>query len=138
MNWLDVVLLLALAGSVVASFRSGFTREVIGLATLIAAILLATWFYAPAGHWLVPYVSSPAVAHFCGFFLVFVVVLVLGGLVGLVLARMLRLVGLSFFDRLLGAGFGVVRGALLAVVIVLAIMAFSPGPAPPRAVVRSR
>ena len=31
MNWLDVVLLILLLGSVVTSFSAGLTREVVGL-----------------------------------------------------------------------------------------------------------
>ena len=52
----------------------------------------------------------------------------------------MKAVGLSLFDRLLGAGFGAVRGLLLAVAVVVAIVAFTPGTgdAPPTAVVHSR
>ena len=49
MNWLDIVLLLVLAGSVVTSFSTGLTREVVGLFSMIAALVLAIWFYGTAG-----------------------------------------------------------------------------------------
>ena len=71
MNWLDVVLLLILAVSVVASFRKGFSREVIGLVSVVLALLLGTWFYGTASALLQPYLSSRSVANFAGFFLVF-------------------------------------------------------------------
>jgi uncharacterized membrane protein required for colicin V production len=41
-------------------------------------------------------------------------------------------------DRLFGLMFGVARGLLLAAALVMAIMAFTPGTAPPDAVVHSR
>jgi membrane protein required for colicin V production len=68
---------------------------------------------------------------FCG-------VLLVGALVGFVVGRFLKVTGLSFFDRLLGAGFGVLRAAVIAVVVVAGLMAFSHGDAPPAAVENSR
>lgn len=138
MNWLDVVLLLLLLGSVVSSFSSGLTREIVGLVSMIVALVLAIWFYGTAGAFLLPYVSSPGVANFCGFLIVFFGVLILGSLVGYTLGRFIKVTGLSFVDRLLGAGFGLVRGLLICVALVLALLAFSPGKEPPDAVVHSR
>jgi membrane protein required for colicin V production len=99
---------------------------------------LAIWFYGSAGAILLPYVSSPGIANFCGFLVVFVGVLVAGALIGRLLGRMMRAAGLSFVDRLLGAGFGVVRGLLISIAVVLALLAFTPGKSPPNAVVHSR
>lgn len=138
MNWLDVVLLILLLGSVVTSFSAGLTREVVGLVSMIAALALATWFYGTAGIFLLPYVSSPGVAHFCGFLIVFCGVLLLGSLLGYVLGRLMKVAGLSFVDRLLGAGFGVARGLLISIALILALLAFTPGKSPPNAVVNSR
>ena len=42
------------------------------------------------------------------------------------MSRFLRTIGLSFFDRLLGAGFGLVRGLLIAIALLTAFMAFGP------------
>lgn len=138
MNWLDVVLLLVLVGSVVTSFSTGLAREVVGLVSMIAALVLALWFYGTAGSFLQPYVSSPGIANFCGFLVVFCGVLVLGALLGRVLRRMMKVAGLSFVDRLLGAGFGVLRGTLISIALVLALLAFTPGKSPPNAVVHSK
>jgi membrane protein required for colicin V production len=138
MNWLDIVLLIVLVGSVVTSFSTGLAREVVGLVSMVAALVLAIWFYGSAGAILLPYVSSPGIAHFCGFLIVFVGVLVAGALIGRVLGRMMKAAGLSFVDRLLGAGFGVVRGLLISIAFVLALLAFTPGKSPPTAVVHSR
>jgi membrane protein required for colicin V production len=138
MNWLDIVLLLVLAASVVTSFRKGFTREAIGLVSVTVALAAGTWFYGTAGAFLLPYVSSPTVAHFAGFFLIFFGVLLLGGLVSYLAGRFLRVTGLSVFDHALGAGFGILRGVVISVALILGIMAFSQGENPPAAVVNSR
>ena len=138
MNWLDVVLLLILASSIVTSFRKGFTRELIGLASVVLGLLLGSWFYGSAGALVEPYVSSPAAAHFAGFFLVFFAVVLLGSLLSFVLGKFLKVTGLSLFDHVLGAGFGLVRGGLIAVALLMGIMAFSRSGKPPESVVNSR
>jgi membrane protein required for colicin V production len=140
-NWLDAILILLLAISVARSFAKGLTREVVGLLSVLIGILAACWFYAPAAAFIEPHVSSRAVAAFCGFLAVFTGVLLLGSLTGYLLARLLRITGLSFFDRLLGAVFGIVRGVLLASTLVMAILAFAPGAradTPPAVVAHSR
>jgi len=138
MNWLDVVVLAILAVSVALSFRKGLTREVIGLASVVLAILLGIWFYGTAGSFLVPYLSSRALANFAGFLLVFCAVMLVGHLVSYIVGKFLKVTGLSIFDHLLGAVFGAVRGILIAVALIMAIMAFSQGDKPPASVVDSR
>jgi len=138
MNWLDAVLILILVVSVLTSYRKGFSREVIGLAATIAGLLLGSWFYGSAGAFLRPYVSSPTVANFAGFFMVFFGVLILGAVLGFFIGKFLRVTGLSIFDHALGAGFGLVRGVLIAVALIMGIMAFSATGNAPDSVVHSR
>jgi membrane protein required for colicin V production len=138
MNWLDIVLAIILAASVLMSFRKGLSREVIGLVSVVLALVLGIWFYGTAGAFLLSYVSSPKVAHFAGFCLVFVGVILLGSLVSYIVGKFLRVTGLSIIDHALGAGFGLLRGTLAAVALVMGMMAFSQGDKPPAAVVDSR
>lgn len=138
MNWLDLLLLLIIAGSVYTSFRKGLSREVIGLVTVCCALLLGIWLYGNAGSYLLPYLSSRSVANFAGFGIVFCGVLLLGSVVSAIAGRFLKITGLSLFDHVLGAGFGIVRGILISVALITAILAFSPGDAPPAPVVNSR
>jgi len=139
MNHLDAVLLLILAVSVATSFRKGLSREVIGLAAVVLALLLGIWFYGTAGFFLLPYVSSRSVANLAGFFLVFLAVMILGSVVSHFTGKFLKVTGLSFVDHLLGAGFGVLRGVVIAVALITGVMAFSTdADHPPESVVHSR
>jgi membrane protein required for colicin V production len=138
MNWLDIVLLIIVGASVVTSFRKGLSREIIGLIAVILAFVLGSWFYGTAGALFEPYLSSPAMAHFAGFAVVFGGVLILGALVSWMVGRFLKVTGLSFFDHLLGAGFGLARGVLIGIALVMGIMAFSASGQPPSSVVHSR
>ena len=138
MNWLDVVVLAVLVVSAALSFRKGLTREVVGLASAVLAILLGIWFYGTAGSFLEPYLSSRGLANFAGFLLVFGGVLLVGHLVSYAIGKFLKVTGLSIFDHLLGAVFGALRGLLITVALVMAIMAFSAADQPPSSVVNSR
>jgi len=124
MNWLDIVLVCILAISIADGIWKGFTRGVIGLAAMLLGILLGLWFYGVAGGAIEPYLSSKTLANFLGFFIVFGSVQVAGALLGWALAKIFKWVGLSWLDRALGAGFGIVRGGIFAVAFLLAMMAF--------------
>jgi membrane protein required for colicin V production len=138
MNWLDILLIAILAGSTLLSFRKGFSREVIGLVSVIAALLVGIWFYGLAGSLLTPYLSSRGLANFAGFLLVFGGVMLAGAAVSAITGRFLKVTGLSIPDRLLGAAFGLARGLIVAIALVMGAMAFSVGDRPPAAVVNSR
>src|SRR5581483_7473269 len=97
-----------------------------------------SWLYGLVGGHLLPYLSSRAVANFAGFALVFCGVMLVGSLVSFIFGKFLKVTGLSFFDHLLGAGFGIVRGILISAALVMGIMAFAQGDRPPTAVVQSR
>jgi membrane protein required for colicin V production len=138
MNWLDIVLAIILAASVAAGFRRGLSRQIIGLVSVVLALLLGIWFYGNVGYYLLPYASSRTLANAGGFAVVFCGVLVLGVLVSSVVGKFLKVTGLSIFDHLLGAGFGVLRGLVFAIAIIMGAMAFSRGDKPPEAIVDSR
>jgi len=137
LNWLDIVLLILLAASTAGGLIKGFTRLVIGLAAAVIGLFCALWFYGAAGSFLTPYVSHKAIANFIGFVLIFAGTIIAGAIVARLLGLLLKWAGLSWLDRLAGGAFGLVRGAVIGIALVLALMAFSPKP-PPRSVVRSR
>jgi membrane protein required for colicin V production len=138
MNWLDFVLALILIASGVAGLRRGFSRQIIGLISGVLALLLGIWFYGTVGFYLLPYASSRTLANAGGFAVVFCGVLLLGALVSFAVGRFVAVTGLSIVDHLLGAGFGLLRGLLFAIAIILGVMAFSRGDKPPEAIVHSR
>jgi membrane protein required for colicin V production len=138
MNWLDIVLFLIVALSVLTSFRKGLSREIIGLASVLLGLLLGIWFYGTASIYVQPYVSSPLAAKLAGFFLVFTLVFLAGVLVRFIVGKFLRITKLSFVDHLLGAVFGALRGLLIAVALLTGVMAFARDGKPPAAIEESR
>jgi membrane protein required for colicin V production len=131
MSWLDIVVLVIVGYSVLAGFSGGFARVGVGFAATVLGIICGFWFYGIAAVHVADYVSSRGVANLIGFLLVFGAFVLAGALVGRILASLFKWVGLSWLDRLLGAAFGFVRGAVIAVALVTVILAFAPVPPPP-------
>ncbi len=141
MNWLDLTLGAIVLVSAVAAARKGLSREVIGLAASLLGLLLAAWFYRSVGARLTPYISSEWAASLGGFVLIFFGVLILGAILSSVVSGLLKTIGLSTIDRLLGAFFGLARGLLFGFGLVTLLLAFLPGSKPgkpPSAVIQSR
>jgi membrane protein required for colicin V production len=127
---LDLLLVVIVGGSIVGGFLSGFARAGIGFMAAIMGVLCGFWFYGVPAAWIHTYVSSTAFCNLAGFLLVFIGCVVVGGLIGKLLAKLLKWTGLSWLDRIMGAGFGFVRGTLAAVAFVAVLMAFTPKPVP--------
>lgn len=118
MIWVDWALLGALAISIVIGIFRGFTREVLGLASWILAIVAALLFAPFTAVYLEPHISVPSIRIASAYGLVFFSGLVLGAIVTAIISALVRKSPLSGIDRSIGAGFGLLRGVLLAVVVV--------------------
>jgi membrane protein required for colicin V production len=138
MNWLDIIILLIVASTMIAAFRKGLVREIVGLASVVLALLLGSWFYGTFAGYLAPYMSSRSLANAAGFIVVFLGVMLIGAVASYVIGRFLKVTGLSIVDHALGAAFGALRGILIAIALVMAIMAFSKADQPPQSIVNSR
>lgn len=137
MSWIDILLVVVIGFSILSGFSAGFARVGVGFIATILGIFLGFWCYGIAGAYVLDYVSSRAVANLIGFFAIFIGICLIGAIVGQLLARLFKWIGLSWLDRLLGAGFGFIRGVVIAVAMITVLLAFAPSP-PPRSVVDSR
>ncbi len=126
MNLFDWFLVAMLVYSTVVAFVRGFLLELFSLVGLVAGILLAAWNYPALAALLNRLITTASVADVTAFLLIAIGVMIVSALIGRTLHRTADAIGLGFFDRLLGAGFGFVRGCLLGVAILMAAAAFLP------------
>lgn len=119
MTGFDLALIAVVALSTLLAFLRGVVRELIALATWIAAVVLALAFGDPVAAALPGLVANPVARQVLAFALVFVGVLVAGAAVAHLLSRLIRAAGLGFVDRFLGAFFGFARGLGMVVLFVL-------------------
>ena len=118
MIWVDWCLLAALAVSILIGVIRGFTREVLGLASWIMAIAAALLLAPAAAVYLEPHISVPSIRIASAYGLVFLAGLLLGAIVTSLVSLLVRKSPLSGVDRVVGGGFGVIRGVLVAVILV--------------------
>jgi membrane protein required for colicin V production len=126
MNGLDWLIAGILVLSAVHAAAQGFVFELFSLAGTVFGYLLAAWEYPVAASYLAPYVKNDVVAAGAGFLLIFLAVVILAGVTGRIARWATKSVGLHWFDRLLGAAFGFLRGALVVTVLVMAMASFLP------------
>ena len=108
----------------------GFSRTVVSLVAFIAGLFVAAWTYGIPASFLLPYVSSKSVASVLGFLFIFVLILILGGIIGKLLQKLFKWTGLSWLDRLLGCAFGALKAVLFGIVLVMVLTAFPTKPIP--------
>jgi membrane protein required for colicin V production len=127
---LDLLLIAIVGGSVVFGFLAGFARAGVSFLAAIAGVLFGFWFYGIPADFIHRYVGSQTLSSIAGFLVVFFICVLIGALIGKLLAKLLKWTGLSWLDRMMGAGFGLVRGAVAAVAFVSILLAFTPKPMP--------
>jgi membrane protein required for colicin V production len=127
MNWLDWTILAIIVLSVISAAAQGFFFELFSLAGVILGYLLAAWNYQRVAPWFLPHVKSQWAANAAGFFVIFIAIAILAGVAGRIARWAVKEVGLRWFDRFLGAVFGLVKGALVVSVLIMALAAFGPG-----------
>ncbi len=125
-NGFDWFLLLVLAVSTLLAFMRGIIKVLLSLGGLVLGIVAAAWYYRGLAHGLSNVISSFAVAQVVAFLLIAVGIMIVFTVVANLLRRTAKVIGLGFFDRLLGGAFGFVRGCLLGSAAMMAAVAFLP------------
>lgn len=110
---LDWIFAAVLLFSMVLGAWRGLVFEVLSLLSWLAAFALAQWLAVDAAKSLPLGESSEMLQYAAGFVLVFIACVMLGGLIAVMVKKLMASVGLRPVDRVLGALFGVVRGVFL-------------------------
>ena len=126
MTLVDWAVVFILACAVLAGLAQGFFRSVCSLGGLILGLVIASWNYYRVAALLLPLVRIPAIADTIAFLVIALLVMALIGLIGSLLAKAFRLLGLGWLDGLAGAVFGFFQGVLLVVIFILVVVAFFP------------
>ena len=105
--------------SVIVSIWRGFVREVLALASWVVAFVAAQALAETLAAYLPSAVANPSLRLLIAFALVFVLVLFLAALVSIGISKLVRSAGLGPVDRGVGAIFGLLRGMLAVLILVL-------------------
>jgi membrane protein required for colicin V production len=112
-------IILLLSGAL--GYFRGFIRESISLVTWLLGLWLAWHFAYLVNPWLGGALAEPGVREWTGRAIVFFIVLLVGSGIGAFVTHLARrAAGLAMMDRLLGTLFGLMRGAIVVGLLVIA------------------
>lgn len=119
MNSIDYVILAILALSGILGFTRGLIKELMSLIAYIAAGAAALWWGPTMAGWLGSIIETSLLRSAIAYGVVFIGTLLAVGLINLTLGAMISATGLGPADHGLGMLFGIVRGALFVLILVL-------------------
>ena len=119
MTAFDFIAIVVVAISVGFGVWRGFVREVLSLLSWVAAFWLARLFAGVVAGWMPSSWTHQGLRYAIGFIAVMLVSVLVLSLLSMLVVRLVKAAGLTASDRMLGAVFGVLRGLLIVVVLVL-------------------
>ncbi len=123
MNWLDIILVIIIILTTVMGIVKGLVKQVIGLAAVVAGLILASLYYEGTAGLFDAFIKNRLLSNFLGFLLIFIAVLVAGALLGHLITKAMK-GPLAIVNRLFGAVFGLVKAVLICGIIVFALFTF--------------
>lgn len=119
MTVFDYAVLFIIGVSILLSVMRGFLREVMALLAWVVAFWVANLYTAQFAPLLPPSIPTPELRLLAAFAALFFVTLLVMSLIAITLGQLLKAVGVGAWDRGLGAVFGMVRGLVIVLVLVM-------------------
>ncbi len=119
MTWADWAIIAVLGISALISVVRGFVKEAVSLLIWLAAAVIASIFHDQLAVWMVDLISTPSLRMLTAWVTLFIAVLIVGGILNYLLGKLIEATGLSGTDRLLGLFFGLTRGLIIVMVILI-------------------
>lgn len=124
LNPIDITILIVIILSSAFGLWRGLVKEVLSLLTWVAAMMVARLYNEPVAELFSGMTESPTIRYVSAFAILFIGTMLLGTLVKFLVAKLIDLSGLKAADKILGAGFGFARGALIIMIIMYIARAF--------------
>jgi membrane protein required for colicin V production len=119
MTSFDYVALTIIGLSVMLSVMRGFLREVLAILGWIAAFYVAKTYAIQLLPMMPVDIPTEPLRILAAFLVLFLATLLVASLLAIALSTLFKKIGQSWFNRLLGAVFGLARGLLIVCVLVL-------------------
>lgn len=119
MTIVDIIVLAILGISVAFGAWRGLVREVLALVAWVAAFLIANLLAPDAAKLLPRAMANEELRLLVSFVVVFIAALVGLSVLAILASKLVRIIGLGPSDRVVGGIFGLVRGLLVVMILVL-------------------
>jgi len=121
MTWVDWAVFAIIGVSVIVSVLRGLVRELLALASWVFAFFAARYLTPVVAPWFSKTVPDETLRLLVAYLVVFVMTLLMMKLLSIAVASLVKAAGLGTFDRMLGAGFGLVRGMVIVLIATLLV-----------------
>lgn len=120
-NWADWVILSIITVSCLFGLMRGLIKEALSVANWAIALLIAVTFRDQLASLLVDQIETHSLRQLVAFGTLFIATLLVGALVNYVISELVKITGLSSTDRILGMVFGLLRGFVVVMAILLLV-----------------
>ncbi len=124
MNILDISVILIIIITTIHGFWRGMQRQIFGLGGIVVGYIAATRFYEPVAGFIGSKDSS--LAQIGAFIMVFILGKLSVSFAGWLVRNLFKDITLTWVNRIGGAGMGVLKGFIIIMIIILALLAFLP------------
>ena len=120
----DILLLVIIGLSAVMGLSRGLVKEVMSLVSWVAAFFLAMYVSPRLAETYADSLGGFGLARVVMFAAVFIVTLIIASMIQWGVGKLVESTGLSSTDRIMGLVFGGLRGAVICIVVLIAMRPF--------------
>lgn len=124
MDWLTIILVLAMAMVSYRGYRNGFVRELVSLGAVVLAIPVAGLFYDDMYPKIDPIIGNDLAANLVSFLAILGGVIIGGQVAAHLLKQAVAALNLGGLDHVAGGAFGLVKALLLAQAVLIVSVAY--------------
>ena len=125
MNWIDIGVIVISAVAAVMGLLQGIVRAVITVAGLVIGIVLAGRYYSLVADIISP--SGAEWANIAAYAIIVIAMVVVGGVIGRIVRRLVGALSLGWLDRLIGALCGLTVGGMFCAALLTIMSKYLPG-----------
>lgn len=126
MNVFDIAVIIILSYCLIRGVFRGLIKELSSIVGVIGGFYAAYTYYMEVAKHLSPWISDTAYLNILSFLILFCGVFIIISILGVIIKYILKIAFLGWFDRICGAGFGVIKGILIISILFILLTAFLP------------
>ena len=126
MTVLDVVMIVIVGFCLIRGIFRGLIKEISSILGVLAGYYAAYTYYGYPAKLLSKWLSNTGYINILSFFIIFCLVFLIISILGVIIKYLLSISHLGWVDRISGALFGLVKGVLIAAILLVALTAFLP------------
>jgi membrane protein required for colicin V production len=124
MNWIDILIVVTIAGIVLGAYAAGLLREVVTLVAAILGIVIAGALYDDLAADVLVFMDNEETAQAISFIILVGAVYLFGQIVAILLSKTASLLMLGWADRIGGAAFGFIKGIIVVQALLIIFAAY--------------